>query len=217
MASEAQILANRKNAQKSTGPRTEEGKAVAAQNSVKHGLLGTRDVINSEDPAEFDRHRQLMLAQLDPSGPIERVLADRIVSLSWRLKRVERMQNEALDCLLAQDAAEPAAEAGELGSFVQTDDLALGQAAVKDFGSERVLERRIEHSLYKTINELDRMKLLQPFDRTPGVRGQGAGFRDQRMGNDSLTPEPRALTPRRSGTVRNEPNSNSRGDRGRKA
>ena len=54
MASEAQIKANRENAQKSTGPRTEEGKAVVAQNAVKHGLWARQAVIKEEDPAEFE-------------------------------------------------------------------------------------------------------------------------------------------------------------------
>jgi hypothetical protein len=183
MASLAQILANRRNAEKSTGPQTPKGKAAASQNAVKHGLLGKRDVIRTEDQGEFDSHREQMLAELNPAGPMETVLAERIVSLSWRLKRVERMQNEALDCLLAEDASGPAAESGELGSFVQTADLdggdpglALGRVVVKDFAGDRALdwllvyERRIEHSLYRTISELDRMKLLRPFDADDRIR-----------------------------------------------
>ncbi len=170
MASEAQVLANRRNAEKSTGPRTVEGKAVASQNAVRHGLLAERCVIRTEDPEEFDAFREQMLGELDPAGPIETVLAERIVSLSWRLKRAERMQNEALDCLLAQDGVDSGGESGELGSFEQAGDPALGRVAVKDFGHERALERlmvyerRIEHSLYRTMNELHRMKLLRPFD-----------------------------------------------------
>ena len=45
--------------------------------------------------------REQMLGELSPAGSMETVLAERIVSLSWRLKRAERMQDEALDCLLA--------------------------------------------------------------------------------------------------------------------
>jgi hypothetical protein len=191
MASEAQILANRRNAQQSTGPRTEEGKAASSQNAVKHGLLGKRDVISSEDPEEFDGFREQMLRELNPAGPMETVLAERIVSLSWRLKRAERMQNEALDCLLAQEVAGSDGESGELGSFEQTSDSdggdsALGRAVVKDFAGDKALERlmvyerRIEHSLYRTMSELHRMKLLRPFDSDgrarppePLVRGSG--------------------------------------------
>jgi hypothetical protein len=48
MATEAQILANRLNAQKSTGPQTPEGKAIVSQNAVKHGLSAGQDIISSE-------------------------------------------------------------------------------------------------------------------------------------------------------------------------
>ncbi len=49
MATEAQLAANRRNAQKSTGPRTAEGKAVVAQNAVQHGLLAREGVLRGED------------------------------------------------------------------------------------------------------------------------------------------------------------------------
>ena len=75
MATRAQIKANRNNAKKSTGPRTEEGKAVVAKNALKHGLLARDTVLPGEDPANFDR-------QLSPnSGEINcgaRILACRV-------------------------------------------------------------------------------------------------------------------------------------------
>ncbi len=52
MATEAQILANRRNAQKSTGTRTREGKAAVSQNAVKHGLLARQAVISPESDAQ---------------------------------------------------------------------------------------------------------------------------------------------------------------------
>jgi len=61
MASAAQVLANRLNAQKSTGPHTAEGKAAVAQNAVKHGLLAREVVIKGEDPGEFEFYRDQML------------------------------------------------------------------------------------------------------------------------------------------------------------
>jgi hypothetical protein len=53
MATKAQIRANRRNAQKSTGPRTPQGKAVVSQNAIKHGLFARQDVISSESQADF--------------------------------------------------------------------------------------------------------------------------------------------------------------------
>ena len=95
MASEAQMAANRLNAQKSTGPRTAEGKAVVAQNAVKHGLLAREGVLRGEDGEEYEMHREALLEELNPTGALEVILAARIVDLTWRLRRA------------AQDRARP--------------------------------------------------------------------------------------------------------------
>jgi hypothetical protein len=81
MATEAQIEANRANAQKSTGPRTPEGKEKAAQNSLKHGLFTRETVIRGEDEAEFAEYRENLLSQLIPGTPLEETLAERVVDL----------------------------------------------------------------------------------------------------------------------------------------
>ena len=57
MASQAQITANRLNAQLSTGPRTPAGKTVAARNSLKHGLTARQQVIKGESPADYELRR----------------------------------------------------------------------------------------------------------------------------------------------------------------
>jgi hypothetical protein len=103
MASRAQVSANRRNAGKSTGPRTTQGKAVVAQNAIKHGLLARRNLITGEDPQEFELCRRQLLGELDPIGHMETVLAERVVSLTWRIQRAERLQNEVFEYLLARD------------------------------------------------------------------------------------------------------------------
>ena len=94
MSTQPQILANRRNAQKSTGPKSPQGKAVVSQNALKHGLSARHDVITSESQADFDLHRDALLAELLPLSPMESILADRIVSLSWRLKRADLIQKD---------------------------------------------------------------------------------------------------------------------------
>jgi hypothetical protein len=168
MATKAQIAANRRNAEKSTGPRTDEGKAAVAQNAVKHGLSGRLDVIKGEDQAEFDQHRAAFLAELAPAGAVETMLVERIVSLSWRLDRVERMQNEVFDALLADGATPLAKLARSLAGERSEEDgePALGRAVLKDFSSSRVLdrllmyERRMEHSLHRTLRDLKQLRVM---------------------------------------------------------
>lgn len=76
MATAAQIQANRLNAQKSTGPRTPEGKERASQNAIKHGLLAREAVVRGEDPGEFEVYREEMLEDLSPAGTVETMLAE---------------------------------------------------------------------------------------------------------------------------------------------
>ena len=174
MATQNQILANRRNSQRSTGPYTPQGKVVVSQNAVKHGLTSRKDVVISENQADFDLHRAQFLAELNPHGPMESMLAERVITLSWRLKRVTSIQNQTIDALNSPDTTSPIAKLTKsLLSKYQPDSttsdaqLVLGRMAVKDFANTRVLdrllmyERRIEHSLYKTILELQRLNLVR--------------------------------------------------------
>ncbi len=181
MATEAQLIANRRNAQKSTGPLTPQGKAAVSQNAVKHGLLARHDVISSESQADFDLYRRQLLAELAPVSPMESMLAERIVTLSWRLKRVGRIQNQTIDALNARNTSSPLTKLTKSLSFNIAGkslsnaggfngELTLGRLAIKDFSNARVLdrllmyERRIEHSLYRTLLELQRLHLIRKLD-----------------------------------------------------
>ncbi|HUT45026.1 MAG TPA: hypothetical protein VMX36_02025, partial [Sedimentisphaerales bacterium] len=86
MSTKAQIKANQQNAQKSTGPQTDEGKATVSQNAIKHGLF-TDSVIKGENPAEYEAYHDQFLAELYPVGMVETMLAERFISLTWRLRR----------------------------------------------------------------------------------------------------------------------------------
>jgi len=178
MATESQMLANRRNAQKSTGPRTIQGRAAVSQNAVKHGLYARQDIISLESQADFDLYRELMLSELAPASPMESVLAERIVTLSWRLKRVCRIQNQAIDALKEDNTSSPLTKLTQSLFFKNHDksqaspstsdaNLTLGRMAIKDFSNARVLdrllmyERRMEHSLYKTLLEFQRLNLIR--------------------------------------------------------
>ncbi|UCD51873.1 MAG: hypothetical protein JSW27_04400 [Phycisphaerales bacterium] len=185
MASEAQLVANRLNARKSTGPRTDAGKTIVAQNGIRHGFTARQDVIGSESQAQFDRHRERMLKALAPVGPVESELAERIVSLSWRLRRAGRFQNEAIDALntpkpLQKLTQSLLARRGQGEQDGADDELALGRMLVKDFSNHRVLdrllmyERRIENSLYRSLVEFQRLQLVRQLDPVDEIVGSGS-------------------------------------------
>jgi len=174
MATEAQIIANRKNAQKSTGPRSLQGKAAVSQNAIKHGLSARRTIVMSENQEDFDRHRNKILDELSPQTTIGSMLIERAVNLSWRLKRTSTLQNLVFDALATPQPTTKLTKLQEsLLGAAQPDpsesspELALGRSVIKDFSNERVLERllmyerRIENSLYKTVLEIQRLNLIK--------------------------------------------------------
>jgi hypothetical protein len=196
MATEAQIQANRLNAQKSSGPRTAVGKAVVAQNAVKHGLLGEQVVVEGEDRARFARHRDEMLRALGPVDEVEITLAERVIGLSWRLQRVQRLQVQAFEALCAGPGAGPADEGSD-------EELALGRIVVKDFSEARVLdrllmyERRLEHSLCRILGELRKEHLFHNLEARTMDEGQ-----------------PQVLLERLMGKLRDSPSATLRAERG---
>jgi hypothetical protein len=165
MASVAQIQANRLNAQKSTGPRTPEGKATASQNAVRHGLLAEQVVIKGEDPAEFEGYRDRMLGELAPVGAIETMLAERAAGLAWRLRRAERLQSAVFATVYRENADDIVLwprHGLPIKPGPNEDEVILGQVVMTDFARAQILdrllvhERRIESSLYRTMAELRR-------------------------------------------------------------
>jgi len=94
--SERQLAANRRNALRSTGPKSPEGKAVSARNALKHGIL-SKAVIppvleEYESRKEFDALLASFVERLSPEGAVEEMLVERIATSYWRLGRVLRAE-----------------------------------------------------------------------------------------------------------------------------
>jgi hypothetical protein len=111
MATEAQIDANRRNARKSTGPRTAEGKERSRRNALRHGLAAEHIAIFDEDPDDYASFDAGMRAALSPIGEDEDALADRIILGNWRLRRVWRAEAAAINAEALSIARRRAREA----------------------------------------------------------------------------------------------------------
>lgn len=93
MTSPKQIKANRKNALASTGP---SDTSKTRFNAVKHGLFSKEIVVHGIDEQEFTRFRQSLWSDIGPVGELEELLTDRLVTCSWRWKRVIRYESAAI-------------------------------------------------------------------------------------------------------------------------
>jgi hypothetical protein len=92
--SERKRLANQQNAQKSTGPRTIEGKKRSSQNAITHGLFTRDTVVEGEDKAEFKMLRRDFINVLKPQDYLELSFVDDIVNTRWKLIRYQRAEFE---------------------------------------------------------------------------------------------------------------------------
>ena len=125
MVSEARREANRRNAQKSTGPRTKEGKDRSRFNAVKQGMTAKLDVLPGEDPAALPGRIDAWTADFQPRNQLERDLVERTARLSWKLERVERAHVARLTANILK------ATSGE-NEAVENDVLTMGERLFHD-------------------------------------------------------------------------------------
>jgi hypothetical protein len=122
MTSLRQIESNRRNAQKSTGPKTQDGKRRASQNAVRHGLTAETVVGPLENPADYRGFELAVTAAYDAETAVERELVLRLASLLWRLRRATSVETGLLqiqwDLRAASDQA-PSRLAGGVHEVIE--------------------------------------------------------------------------------------------------
>jgi hypothetical protein len=96
MTTERQIAANRRNAQRSTGPRTISGKQQSRGNAVRHGLTAETVIGVLENPEEYEAFEADVVADYDPGSAAEHELVIRLASLFWRLRRAAAIESGLL-------------------------------------------------------------------------------------------------------------------------
>ena len=92
MASTAQILANRQNAEKSSGPVTIAGKGRISQNATKFGLFSVANFVRPEEQDIFNEFESGYIAELAPDSSLEQTLAREIIHAAWRLRRCANLE-----------------------------------------------------------------------------------------------------------------------------
>jgi hypothetical protein len=149
MASPAQIQANRLNALKSTGPRTEAGKSVSRMNALQHGIDAHASVLPGEDPDAYqalaDEYRQ----RFAPSTPEQHFLVDTLIQSDWNRRRYGRLHGQLTARLI--DAMDPA-------------DRSVAALFLPDNPASRALGRLISHfraaesAWFRALKELERIQ-----------------------------------------------------------
>jgi hypothetical protein len=93
--SERARAANRANAAKSTGPKTDEGKAISALNAFQHGVCSEATILPGESELELEMLTAELADDYQPRGAIEQLLVGRLVSIAWKLRRLSMAEMDA--------------------------------------------------------------------------------------------------------------------------
>src|SRR5713101_31121 len=98
MTSRRQLEANRRNARKSTGPRTENGKHASRRNALRHGFTAETVLEPLEDLEDYRTFEAAIVSEYLPRTPAEQELAHRLASLFWRLRRATAIETGRYAC-----------------------------------------------------------------------------------------------------------------------
>ena len=153
MASAAQVLANQQNAQLSSGPRTEAGKAASSRNAVRHGLTGAFRVLAHEDQHEFDQLSTRLVDEHEPKTEHQLFLVEQLAKSQWNLARAQRLLSRALDHMAGLPMDEQDPDTAIVRHMHKTNPNAF-----------QILDRHAkncESSYYRAYNELKKAKQIQ--------------------------------------------------------
>ena len=217
MSSLKQIEANRRNALKSTGPTTPEGKERSRCNAVRHGLTAETIIAALEDSKDYEAFEAAVISDYDAESAVERELVLRLASVLWRLRRATGIETALFESVtsepgkIGQGHSRPAlveaadrsdrnqlhiatresdAVAGNEFSFDRKNDIAdcfLRLAALPTFALDRL--SRYEHLLWRQARQIVfTLESLRRRQRAPSRSTFPFSFRRRDPGASSEVP-----------------------------
>lgn len=221
--SDAQLSANRANAQLSTGPVTVEGKARSRMNAARHGFYSAQPVLPGENQEDFDALTNELFDELQPADAVQQAMVERLVAVRWKQLRMQSLQAQYVNSKIA-----------DLGDSYSVDDPPTTGAGVIAWefihGNQGMknlidLEIKLDRLFLSLMRELQRLRKHASQDsRERNERNEAnlcdpATTSESARGNEAKTSEPAnsSLAPSRTESAlqnpppriaeRNEPNS----------
>jgi hypothetical protein len=135
------------------GPKTAAGKARIGLNAIKYGLTSTRLILPSENATDWETFRQAIVDDRAPVGPVETVLAERVASAAWRLRRLTAYEDATLAERqhLKEVSARLLPHPNDLDKIIR-------------------YEAHLNRQLYQALHELEAMRAARCGQSTPLVR-----------------------------------------------
>ncbi len=156
-ASEAQLAANRANAQSSTGPKSEQGKLASSHNALKTGLTGRTIVLPTDDVAAYQSLVALINQKFAPANDIEQHLTQTIADTEWRLLRIPTLES-GLYALGRHELAADCAHEPDPQLRATMLEAHIFRTYQKDLRNLALQERRLRNQLKQDTAELRRLQ-----------------------------------------------------------
>ena len=212
--SEARLLANQENAQLSTGPTSEEGRAKSSLNAVKTALTGRTVLLPSDDSAEYERHLAAYAEEFAPVGLLEMNLVQSIADTDWRLRRIPALES----ALFAKGRIEFAELFNEqdLSARPYLIDAHTFLTYEKQIRNLQLQEARLARRREKELAELRKLQADRTERLAPAVQGEEPRIQKQPQeipanGFVFSTPPIEHTTPRRTAIREHAPLANASG------
>ena len=170
MTTEKKTESNRKNARKSTGPRSAAGKAIVSQNARTHGLLSGSLIVKGESGEEFSELLRLLSEDFQPVGLVEHALVERIAISLWRQRRLVRAESAEVAINQQRFGKDQQQEIGKvlnLGYTIRDAIKAPEDRPEDDFSDEYVAQMKDERNLWKSFIEGKFADAVDPFSHLP--------------------------------------------------
>ena len=144
---------NRENAQKSTGPKSKEGKAASSRNAFKHGIYSEEIVIPGENLARYEALLADLRAEHQPSTPTEELLVDELAQHFWHIRRWRKMETQMY---IAKGEGEPGNQPIDSNHLMNYVDCGLFNVLHRSLASA-------ERNFHRTLTSLLRLKKQNGF------------------------------------------------------
>ena len=172
MISEKQLEANRNNALRSSGPKTEAGRNRSRMNALRHGLTGQVTTMTDEDRTAHDQFSKALIKDLAPEGAMETQLAQRVATDSWRLNRISAIEDNLFALGQLQNAGQACPDVPQI-------DATLISARVFTLESKQLqlltlYEQRINRSLQKNLAMLQSLQATRKSEREAAMKEAAA-------------------------------------------
>ena len=196
MATIAQIEANRLNAQKSTGPRSAEGKASSRFNALKHGADARAHIIPGEDEADLLNVTREYYEEFHPEGVVETELVDTLVRCHWEKRRVPRLEAAAIQALVSkQENSDHALGAAIIADASAPMSSKSSTAAARPPIATGSAPKATSAAARPSASPAPPIPTRRPLNRPPPIRPRPAPPPARNEPNPAPSPNPQPLTP----------------------